>query len=144
MRRWTDQGRLVTRRMYEQRIDEVFGTRQGGRVMQHARRVGLVSTLKQGTGYDRPLLPMERASLILISALCAATSLALIEASDLVQAKPEWRRAMLAASATGEDLQLRHAVSPALTILLILPNALIRDHVLGVTSGRVAAARAAA
>lgn len=144
MRTWTRQGRLVTRRMVEQRIDELFGTRQGGRVMQHARRVGLVATLKQGTGYDRPLLAMERASLILISALCAGTSLTLIEASDLVRAKPEWRRAMLAAAATGEGLVLRHAYSPALSILLIIPNTTIRDPLLGVTCGRVVAMEAAA
>jgi hypothetical protein len=128
--------------MYERRIDEVFGTRQGGRVMQHARKVGLVSTLRQGTGYDRPLTGMERASLLLISALCAGTSLTLIEASTLVAAKPEWRRAMLAASATGEDLLLRHTCSAALSLMLVLPNALIRDPVLGVTGGRVVAAAA--
>jgi hypothetical protein len=142
MRAWTSQGRLVTRRMYEHRIDELFGTRQGGRVMQHARKVGLVATLKQGTGYDRPLTAMERASLILISALCAGTSLTLIEASTLVVARPEWRRAMLAASATGEDVIVRHAYSRALSMMLVLPNALIRDPLLGVTGGRVVAAAA--
>jgi hypothetical protein len=144
MRTWTKQGRLVTRRMYEQRIDEVFGTRQGGRVMQHARRAGLVSTLRQGTSYDRPLLPMERASLILISALCAGTSLTLIEASDLVRAKPSFRHAMLAAAATGEDLILRHAYSSSLSVMLIIPNATIRDPLLGVTCGRVVPQEAAA
>lgn len=144
MRAWTKQGRLVTRRMYEQRIDELFRTRQGGRVMQHARRVGLVATLKQGTGYDRPLTAMERASLILISAICAGTSLTLIEASDLVVTKPEWRRAMLAAAATGEDLILRHAYSKALSVMLIIPNATIRDPLLGVTGGRVVALEAVA
>lgn len=128
--------------MVERRIDEVFGTRQGGRVMQHARRQGLVTTLKQGTGYDRPLTSMERASLLLISALCAGTSLTLIEASTLVVENPQWRRAMLAAAATGEALILRHAFSPALSMMLVLPNALITDPVLGVTCGRVVAAAA--
>lgn len=144
MRTWTPQGRLVTRQMYEQRIDQVFHTRQGGRVMQHARRAGLVATLKQGTSYDRPLLPMERAGLILVSALCAGTSLTLPQASALVVAKPEWRRAMMAAAATGEDLILRHAYSPALSMMLIIPNATIRDPLLGVTCGRVVAMEAAA
>lgn len=144
MRTWTPQGRLVTRRMVEQRIDELFGTRQGGRVMQHARKVGLVATLKQGTSYDRPLLPMERASLILISALCAGTSLTLIEASKLVRAKPQWRRTMLSAAATGEDLVLRHAFNSTLRVMLIIPNATIRDPLLGVTCGRVVAMGAAA
>jgi hypothetical protein len=138
MRTWTPRGRLVTRRMYEGRIDEVFGTRQGGRVVQHARRVGLISKGKQGLAHDRPLLAMERASLILIGALCAGSSLTLIEASDLVVTRPEWRRAMLAAAATGEGLLLRHSFGPALALMLVIPNAVIRDPVLGVTGGRVA------
>jgi hypothetical protein len=143
MRTWTPRGRLVTRRMYEGRIDEVFGTRQGGRVVQHARRVGLISKGKQGLAHDRPLLAMERASLILIGALCAGTSLTLTEASDLVATRPEWRRAMLAAAATGEGLLLRHSFGPALALMLVIPNTVIRDPVLGVNGGRVALETAA-
>jgi hypothetical protein len=133
MRTWTTERRLVTRRMYERRIDEVFGTHQGGRVMQHARKVGLVATVRQGRGQERPLQAMERASLILISALCAGTSLTLIEASRLVVAHANWRRAMLAADATGEGLLLRHSFGPALALMLVIPNAVIRDPVLGVS-----------
>jgi hypothetical protein len=132
MRTGTTRRRPVTRRMYERRLDEVFGTRQGGRVMQHARAAGLVATVRQGRGQERPLQVMERASLILISALCAGTSLTLAEATGLVVAHAGWRRAVLVADATGEGLLLRHRHGPALTMMLVIPNAVIRDPVLGV------------
>lgn len=143
MRTWTPNGRLVTRRMYEQRLDQVFGARQGGRVMQHARRVGLVATCKQGKNYDRPLMPMERAALILISALCAGTSLGLAEAAALVVEQAGWRRQIVAAAATGSDVVLHHSFRPTLAVELAIRCAAIRDPVLNVTGGRVASIEAA-
>ena len=125
---------MMTRRTYQRRLDGIFGTPQGRgeRVMQACREVGLVSTGQQGFLFDRPLLPMERAALILVAALCAGTSLTIPQAADLVAADRDWRRQVLAAAVTGADVALWPAVNGALVVAVTIPARVIRDPVLGV------------
>lgn len=134
MRTWTERGIVVTRRRYERRLDEVFGSTRGRgeRVMLHARRIGLVSTGKQGLHYDRPLLPRECACLILVMALCVGTALTLTEAADLVDARQDWVRHALSVAVTGEDLVLSHAPAPALAVEVTVRSAVLRDPILGI------------
>lgn len=140
MRTWTNDGRLVTRRMYERRLDEMFGGSRGSRVLQYARCVGLISSGQHGAWCDRPLAPMERAALILMAALCAATNLTLAEATALVTAHADWRRQVMAAAATGADVTLHHTVGRALAVAVRLDSAVIRDPVLGVGGAMAEAA----
>jgi hypothetical protein len=124
---------FVTRRLYQQRLDGIFGTPRGRgeRVMQAARDAGLVSVGKHGPGHDRPLLPMERAALLLVAALCAGTNLTLLQAVALVVADGNWRRQVLAAAVTGADVTLWPAVNPSLAVAVTIPNHVIRDPVIG-------------
>lgn len=132
MRTWTNDGRLVTRRMYERRLDEMFGSRVGGRVMTWARKAGLVRSGGHGLSHDRPLLPRERAALILTAALVTGTNLTLGAATTLIVRRPDWLRHALAVSVTGEDLVLHHAVSRVLTVEVTIGNAVLRDPEFGV------------
>jgi hypothetical protein len=124
---------LITRRAYQHRLDGIFGTPRGRgeRVMQACRDAGLVSVGKQGFLFDRPLLPLERAALILVAALCAGTNLTIVQAADLVSADGNWRRQVLAAAVTGAHLTLWPAVNPALTVAVTVPTRVIRDPVVG-------------
>lgn len=94
--------------------------------MQAARDAGLVSVGKTGPGCERPLLAMERAALILVAALCAGTSLTIVQAADLVAANDNWRRGLLAAALTGEDLTLYAAVNRALKVTVTIPHRVLR------------------
>lgn len=132
MRTWTERGELVTRRRYERRLDEVFGGSIGGRVMTWARTAGLVRTGKHGPAHDRPLLPHERAALILTAALVTATNLTLDETTALLVVRPDWLRHAQAVAVTGEDLVLTHAPAPAVAVEVTISNAVLRDPVLGV------------
>jgi hypothetical protein len=134
MKTWTERGIVVTRRRYERRLDEVFGSARGRgeRVMLHAREAGLVSTGKQGLHYDRPLLPRECASLILLMALSVATALTMVEAADLVARRQDWVRHALSVAVTGEDLVLQHAFGDGLAVEVTIRNTVLRDPVLGV------------
>jgi hypothetical protein len=132
MRTWTNDGVLVTRRVYERRLDEVFGSSVGGRVMTWTRNAGLVRTGKQGPSHDRPLLPRERAALILTSALICGTNLTLDAATKLIVRRPDWIRNALAVAVTGEDLVLHHTVGRALTVEVTIRNAVLRDPEVGV------------
>lgn len=134
MRRWTDKGYLVTRRMVEHHLDKMFVIASGQRIMSHARLVGLVAKGKQGRGYDRPLTGRERAALILISALIAGTNLTLIAAATLVANRPDWRRDVMAAAVTGSDLVLDHTVAGSLLVHVTIRNAVLRDPIIGVGS----------
>jgi hypothetical protein len=124
---------VITRRAYQHRLDGIFGTPRGRgeRVMQACRDAGLVSVGKQGYVFDRPLLPLERAALILVAALCAGTALTIVQAADLVAASGTWRRKILAAAVTGADLTLYPAVNDALTVAVTIPNRVIRDPIVG-------------
>lgn len=132
MRTWTTSGKLVTRRLYHQRLDMIFGAPagRGQRLMQACRDAGLVSVGTRGQ-FDRPLLALERAALILAAALAAGTPLPLVDAVALVAADGNWRRQVLAAAVTGADVTLHPAVNPALVVTVIIPNAIIRDPVIG-------------
>jgi hypothetical protein len=132
MRTWTTRGTLVTRRRFERRLDEMFGCRKAERVMLAARQAGLVSTGHQGVHYDRPLLPRERAALILVMGLVAGTNLRLAEATALIVRRPDWLRNAMAVAVTGEDLVLHHAVSRLLTVEVTISNAVLRDPEFGV------------
>jgi hypothetical protein len=132
MRTWTTDGRLVTRRMYERRLDEMFGSSIGGRVMTWARRAGLVRSGGHGSGHDRPLMPRERAALILTAALVTGTNLTYDAATALIVQRPDWLRHALAVAVTGEDLVLHHAVSRHLTVEVTIGNAVLRDPEFGV------------
>jgi hypothetical protein len=143
MRTWTTDGRLVTRRRYERRLDEVFGSSVGGRVMTWARTAGLVRTGKQGPSYDRPLLPRERAALILTAALVTATNLTYDEATALLLVRQDWIRHAQAVAVTGDDLVLDHAPAPALAVEVTVRNAVLRDPVLGIAAGITLAQEAA-
>jgi hypothetical protein len=140
---WSERGIIVTRRMYERRIDQVYAGRyMGTRVMTHARAVGLVRTGKQGEHLHRDLSPRERAALILIASLISGTNLTLAKAAALVAQRQDWVRHAMAVAVTGEDLVLHHAVSPVLTVEVTLRNTVLRDPVLGV--GGLALAQEAA
>lgn len=132
MRTWTERGIIVTRRMYERRLDQMFGSSVGGRVMTRTRNAGLVSTGKQGACVHRTLLPRERAALILTAALVTATNLTLDEATALLVVRPDWLRHAQAVAVTGEDLVLHHPVGPAMTVEVTIRNSVLRDPVLGV------------
>jgi hypothetical protein len=134
MRRWTDEGYLVTRRMVERHLDKVFAIPSGQRVMTHARLVGLVVKGNQGCGYDRPLTGRERAALILISALIAGTALTLIQAAELVASRQDWLQGFMAAAVTGSDLVIDHAVAGSLIVHVTIRNAVLRDPIIGVES----------
>jgi hypothetical protein len=142
MRTWTNDGMLVTRRRYERRLDEVFGSSVGGRVMTWARTAGLVRTGRQGPSHDRPLTGRERAALVLISSLICGTNLTLAKAADLVVQRPDWIRHALAVAVTGDDLVLTHRVGCALMVEVTIRNGVLRDPVLGI--GGVALAQEAA
>lgn len=131
MRTWTTRGTLVTRRVYERRLDVVFGGRKAARVMLAARQAGLVSTGHQGIHYDRPLLPCERAALILVMALVTGTNLQLAEATALVTAQADWRRQVMTAAVTGSDVLLHLPASGALAVRVTVWSRVIRDPVLG-------------
>ena len=125
---------MITRRQYLRRLDGIFGTPygRGERVMQACREAGLVSVGKQGfVLFDRPLLPLERAAIILVAALCAGTSATIVQATELVAANDNWRRGVLAAALTGEDLTLYAAVNRSLKVSVTIPNRVMRDPVLG-------------
>jgi hypothetical protein len=132
MRTWTTDGMLVTRRMYERRLDEMFGSSVGGRVMTWTRNAGLVRTGKQGCAHDRQLTGRERAALILTAALVTSTNLTLDGATKLITARPDWIRHAMAVAVTGEDLVLHHAVSRHLTVEVTIGNAVLRDPEFGV------------
>jgi hypothetical protein len=119
---------VITRRGYQRRLDGIFGTPRGRgeRVMQVCRDAGLVSTGKQGFPTDRPLLPMERAAVVLVAAIAAGTSATIVQAADLVVANDNWRRGILAAALTGEDLTLYAAVNPALKVSVTIPHRVLR------------------
>jgi hypothetical protein len=129
---WTERGIIVTRRMYERRLDQMFGSSVGGRVMTWTRNAGLVSTGKQGACIHRTLLPRERAALILTAALVTATNLTLDEATALLVGRQDWIRHAQAVAVTGEDLVLHHPVGPAMTVEVTIRNSVLRDPVLGV------------
>lgn len=135
MRTWTNDGIdgiVVTRRCFERRLQELFGGIAGGRLMIQARMAGLVSTGQRGVHYERPLAPMERATLIVLAALAAGTNLTLAQAADLVVERRDWVRHAMSVAITGEDLVLCHAVTPALVVELTIRNGIIRDPILGV------------
>lgn len=138
MRTWTTDGELVTRRRYERRLDEVFGSSVGGRVMTWARTAGLVRTGKQGPSHDRPLLPRERAALVLTAALITGTNLTLDAATKLIVRRPDWIRHALAVAVTGDDLVLTHRVGCALTVEVTIRNGVLRDPVLGIGGAALA------
>lgn len=142
MRTWTNDGELVTRRRYERRLDEVFGSSVGGRVMTWARTARLVRTGKQGPSHDRPLTGRERAALVVIASLVVGTNLTLDEATALVVVRQDWIRHALAVAVTGDDLVLTHRVGCALTVEVTIRNGVLRDPVLGI--GGVALAQEAA
>lgn len=132
MRTWTNDGLLITRRMYERRLDELFGSSVGGRVMTWTRNAGLVRTGKQGCAHDRQLTGRERAALILTAALVTTTNLTLDGATKLLVRRPDWIRHAMAVAVTGEDLVLTHRVSRLLTVEVTIGNAVLRDPEFGV------------
>jgi hypothetical protein len=132
MRHWTEDGYLVTRRMYERQLDKVFNSPSGVRIMTHARTVGLVAVGKQGTYSDRPLTARERAALILMAALVTGTNLTLIEAARLVSKRQDWIRSAQAHAATGTDLVIDHDVAGALKVHVTVKNAVLIDPIIGV------------
>lgn len=132
MRTWTNDGELVTRRRYERRLNELFGTTAGERVMIRARLAGLVRTGQHGPSHDRPLTGRERAALILTAALVTGTNLTLVEATALIVVRPDWIRHAQAVAVTGEDLVLSHAPAPALAVEVTVRNAVLRDPILGI------------
>ena len=137
MRRWY-KGQFVTRRMFERHLNKVFVTPSGVRVLNHARLVGLIAKGKQGQGYDRPLTGMERAALILTTALIAGTNLTLIEASMLVAKRQDWVRDAMACAMTGADLKLHHTFADgALAVEVTIKNAVLRDPIIGIEASPV-------
>jgi hypothetical protein len=123
---------LVTRRRYERRLDEVFGSSVGGRVMTWARNAGLVRTGKQGPSHDRPLTSPERAALILTAALVTSTNMTYDEATALLVVRQDWIRHAQAVAVTGDDFVVDHAPAPALSVTVRIRNAALRDPVLGI------------
>src|SRR5690349_24152546 len=107
MRRRTKHSQ-VTRRMVERRIDELFASITGERVMIHARTAGLIRTGKQGCLADAALTAEERATLIVVAALARGTSLTLKEITRLVEQHPGWIRKAQSAARTGEDRSEEH------------------------------------
>lgn len=133
MRTWY-KGKFVTRRMVERHLNEVFATPSGVNILNHARAVGLIAKGRQGPGYDRPLTGMERAALILVTALVAGTNLTLTEASRLVSSRQDWLREAMSCAVTGTDVKLRHVFADkALAVEVTIGNAVLRDPVIGLT-----------
>ena len=141
MRRRTKHSQ-ITRRMVERRIDELFASITGERVMIHARTAGLIRTGKQGCLADAALTAEERATLIVVAALARGTSLTLKEITRLVEQHPGWIRKAQSAARTGEDLVLRHDFGGAMVTYVAIRNAVLRDPIIGV--GEAPALKAAA